>query len=172
VTRGPKIGTFSITIEISYPGGERYEAVEALVDTGATHTMLPREPTDTLGISAVERLEFRLADQSIESYDVGEARVRLDGRERTVPVVFGPEGAGAPLGATTLEIFHLAADPMAQRLLPTQGLLTRISAHRRSEVLPGCATFLRCGELGCATLLRCGVTTWGETRRRVGTVGL
>ena len=90
------IGTFSITIEVGDPRSEHFETVDALVDTGATHAVLPRQLTGTLGIAAVERLEFRLADQSIESYDVGEARVRLDGRERTLPVVFGPEGSPAP----------------------------------------------------------------------------
>ncbi len=123
--------------------------------------MLRRQLTETLGIAVVERLEFRLADQSVQTYDVGEMRVRLDGRKRTVPVVFGPEGAGALLGATTLEIFHLAADPVAQRLLPTQGLLMRISANLCPETLPG-----------CATLLRRGVTTWVEARHRAGWIGV
>ena len=39
--QGSKMGAFSVTIEVGDPQGQRYEAVEALVDTGATHTVLP-----------------------------------------------------------------------------------------------------------------------------------
>ena len=105
------MGTFSVTIEVGGPQGQRYEAVEALVGTGATHTVLPSELIRGLNIGVVDRLAFRLADQRIEEHDVGETRMRLDGRERTVLVVFGPEGANALLGATTLELFILASTP-------------------------------------------------------------
>jgi hypothetical protein len=56
-------------------------------------------------------------------YEVGEARIRLDGRERTVLVAFGPEGATALLGATTLELFNMAVGPVRRRLVPVPGLL-------------------------------------------------
>ncbi len=56
-------------------------------------------------------------------YDVGEARLRLDGRERTTQVVFGPEGVTPLLGVTTLQLFHLGVDPLQERLVPVQGLL-------------------------------------------------
>ena len=37
-------------------------------------------------------------------HEVGEARLRLDGRERTTLIVFGPEDAAPLLGATSLEL--------------------------------------------------------------------
>jgi predicted aspartyl protease len=40
--------------------------------------------------------------------------MRLDGRERTAVVVFGPEDAAPLLGATTLELFNLGVDPRAK----------------------------------------------------------
>ena len=100
------MGTFRVTIEVGGPQGRRYEAVEALVDTGATHTVLPSELIGRLNVEVVDRLAFRLADQRVEHYDVGETRMRLDGRERTALVVFGPEGANTLLEAITLELFH------------------------------------------------------------------
>ena len=36
------MGTFSVEIEIGDAAGERWETVEALVDTGASYTWLPR----------------------------------------------------------------------------------------------------------------------------------
>ena len=121
------MGTFGVTIEVGDPQGQRYEAAEALVGTGATHTVLPSELIRGLNVEVVDRLAFRLADQRVEEYDVGETRMRLDGRERTVLVVFGPEGANALLGETTLELFHLGVDPAGQRLISVQGLLMRLS---------------------------------------------
>ena len=76
-----------------------------------------------LGIQATESVSFELADDRIVEYEVGEARIRLDGRERTTLVVFGPEGAGPLLGATTHQLFNLAVDPVPERLVPVPALL-------------------------------------------------
>ena len=130
------MSTFGVTIEVGDPHGQRYEAVEALVDTGATHTVLASELIRELNIEVVDRLAFRLADQRVEEHDVGETRIRLDGRERTVLVVFGTEGANALLGATTLDLFHLGVDPVGQRLVPVQGLLMRLSRKPSPRLTP------------------------------------
>ena len=90
--------------------------------------MLPRDRLRALGVEAVERLPFELADERIVEYELGEARIRLDGRERTVVVVFGPQGAKSLLGATTLEPFNMAADPVRRRLVPVPGLLKGLAA--------------------------------------------
>ena len=37
------MGTFRITVEIADPRGQRFEAVEMLVNTGATFTKVPRD---------------------------------------------------------------------------------------------------------------------------------
>ena len=78
-----------------------------------------------LGILPVESVAFRLADESVAEYEVGEARLGLDGRERTALVVFGPRGSTPLLGATSLELFNLAADPVNSRLIRVPGLLKR-----------------------------------------------
>ena len=117
------MGTFTVPIQVGDPAKRQFIEVEALVDTGATHTLLPRNMLLTLGIEAVERLTFQLADERSVEYEVGEARIRLDGRERTTLVVFGPEGATPLLGATTLELFNMAVDPVGRRLVSVPGLL-------------------------------------------------
>ena len=76
-----------------------------------------------LGLEVMERVSFELADERIVEYDVGEARLRVGGRKRTSLVIFGPEGAQFLLGATTLELSHLAVDPLPEHLVPVRGLL-------------------------------------------------
>ena len=99
------------------------EDVEALVDTGATRTALPTSLLRRLGITPQENGLFRTATGEVVEMETGETEVELDGRRKTVPVVFGADGAGALIGATTLEIFSLAVDPIEQRLTPVPGLL-------------------------------------------------
>ena len=117
------MGTFSVPIRVGDLEGRQSVQVEALVDTGASDTVLPQDLLLGLGIKPVDRFTYSLADETIVEYDVGEARIRLDGRERTTQVVFGPEGVTPLLGATTLQLFHLGVDPMQERLVPVQGLL-------------------------------------------------
>ena len=67
-------------------------------------------------------------------YGVGEVRLRLDGRERTVFAVFGPVDATPLLGVTTLELFNLATDPVPRRLISVPGLLKRSRPRRRQGI--------------------------------------
>jgi clan AA aspartic protease len=119
------MGTFTVQIEVGDTAARRFVQVEALVDTGATHTVLSRGVLLALGVEPVEKVVFQLADERVVEYQVGEARIRLDGRERTTVVVFGPEGAKALLGATTLELFNMAVDPVRRRLVSVPGLLKK-----------------------------------------------
>ena len=117
------MGTFTVAFQVSEPARREFMDVEALVDTGATHTVLPRNMLEALGVGTIEQVAFQLADERVVEYEVGEARIRLDGRERTVLVVFGPENSQSLLGATTLELFNMAVDPIRRRLIPVPGLL-------------------------------------------------
>lgn len=117
------MGTFTVPVQVSDVAGRRSQAVQAPVDTGASDTVIPREILEGLGIQPLWKEPYRLADDRVVEYDVGEARLRLDSRERTVPVVFGEHGGPTLLGATTLEIFKLGVDPIARRLVPVSGLL-------------------------------------------------
>ena len=124
------MGTFSVTVEIGATSRGEFTQVEALVDTGSTYTVLSRDVLVRLGIQAIETVSFELADERIVEYEVGEARVRLDGRERTTLVVFGPAGTGPLLGATTLQLFNLAVDTTRERLVPVPALLKQHEVRR------------------------------------------
>ncbi len=117
------MGTFRVTIEVGDPQGQRWQPVEALVDTGATYTWLPASLLRSLGVTPSLRFPFILADGRRIEREMAETKVRIDGQERTTLVVFGDEGTEALLGAYTLEGFGLAPDPLNRRLVPVPGLL-------------------------------------------------
>ncbi|MBI2917576.1 MAG: retroviral-like aspartic protease family protein [Chloroflexi bacterium] len=117
------MGVFKVTIQIGDPGGERFESVAALVDTGASHTTAPASLLNRLGVDPHARSRFELADGSIQEFDVGLTWVRVDGETTITSIVFAPEGAESVLGAITMEQLLLAPDPVRRQLVPVPGLL-------------------------------------------------
>ena len=116
------MGTFSYPLEVIAADGSRSATVPALVGTRSTYTCLPASLLRELGIVPVERIYTELADGSVVEESVGEARVRVEGIERSTIVIFAGEGAPALLGAYTLEGALLVVDPIRQRLRPTHAL--------------------------------------------------
>ena len=102
--------TLRITIGVGHPHGGDFLPVSALVDTGSTHSVIPESLLASLSLAPLERRTYRIADGNFIQRDVGEARFRIDNRERTSTVIFGPEGQYL-LGATTLQNFDLMVDP-------------------------------------------------------------
>lgn len=117
------MGAFSVTIEVGDPQGQRWEAVTTLVDTGASHTLVPASLLRSLGVVPHDRWPFRLADERIVDHDVGRTWIRVEGRSEIRVVVFGADGERPLLGTDTLEGFRLGVDPLGRRLIPVPGLL-------------------------------------------------
>jgi predicted aspartyl protease len=115
--------TFLITLGVRDPQGQRYESIDALVDTGATYTAVRGSLLRRLGVAEEGMCTFDLADGRQVERPLGYTRVRIDGRSAIVPVVFADERAGSLLGAVALEIFGLGVDPVRRRLVPVNGLL-------------------------------------------------
>ena len=55
--------------------------------------------------------------------ELGEARIRVAGRETGTIVVFNDEDTLPLLGALALEALFLGVDPVRQELVPVDGLL-------------------------------------------------
>jgi len=117
------MGTFSVAIEVSDTASDKVESVDALVDTGATNTVLPAALLHRLGVSPYRKSTFELADGRQLELEVGRAWIRVDGQREYTQVVFGPDGTDPILGAITLEEMALAVDPVSQRLVPVNKLL-------------------------------------------------
>ena len=116
------MGTFYIACQVTDRHRERHVTIDALVDTGSSHTSLPESLLDELGIEREGTLRCELADNRVIEYPVGETRLRIEELQRTVPVLFAPDDELPLLGATTLEILGLGIDPIAETLVPVNGL--------------------------------------------------
>lgn len=117
------MGAFRVSIDVGDASGERFERLEALVDTGATYTWVPRSLLERLGHAPEEEWDFILADGRTVMYGVSWVPLRLDGHIRPTPIVFGDNGTEPLLGVVTLEEFRLGVDAVNQRLIHTPGLL-------------------------------------------------
>ena len=116
------MGTFHVTLQVADRFREQFVALEALVDTGATYTALPESVLDGLGIEREENRRFRIADNRVVEYQMGETRLRLEGREFTAPVIFAPDEVTPLVGMTTLEILGLGVDSIEEKLVPVIAL--------------------------------------------------
>ena len=122
------MGTFRVAIEIGDAAGERWETVEALVDTGATYTSVSAELLRRLGVTPHARDIFVLADGRRVEHDIGQSWIRVGGREVVTLLVFAGSEATPLLGAYALEGLRFAPDPINRCLVPVPGLLMEFAA--------------------------------------------
>ncbi len=115
------MGTFRVPLQVGNPRNGLSETVEALVDTGATFSMIPASLLQRLGVKPDRTLPFVIASREVVDYEVGDASFSTAGRPCIGPVIFGPENHYV-MGATTLEVLLLTVDPVHQRLAPIEGL--------------------------------------------------
>ena len=114
---------FLISIEISGADRERFETVDALVETRSTYSAMPASLLRSLGVSPfTKRQSFNPDDGSRIYRDLGQMSVRMNGEVLTTPVVFADESSHPVLGAVTLEEFSVAVDPVGKRLVPTDAI--------------------------------------------------
>ena len=113
------MGTFKVWLEIANQEIGEFVPVEAMVDTESPYPLMPADLLRDLNVRPVSRITFELSDGQQVELDDGEVKMRIEGREWTVPVVFAPEGTIPRLGRVALVIFGLAADPVNRRLIST-----------------------------------------------------
>lgn len=115
------MGSFQVQMQVGKDEDDTTETVAALVDTGATFSMLPESMLQRLGVRPHEPRLFRIATGEIIEYVTGNAFFRAEGRSSVAKVVFGPENHYV-MGATTLESLQLVVDPVHQRLISVEAL--------------------------------------------------
>ena len=117
-TVGGAVGTFYADFTLWSPDRIRYRTLNGLVDTGASYTLVPASILEELGIAKFETRTFTLADGSRREMALGLVDLELEGRHRTVYVLFGDEKGKVALGSMALSSFALAADAKNRRLIP------------------------------------------------------
>lgn len=114
------MGAFRVPLQVGNPNYGAAETVDALVDTGATFSMLPASLLKRMGVEPDATLPFRVATREVVDFATGEVSLAAQGRRRTCPVIFGPENHYI-MGATAMELMLLTVDPVHQRLVPIEG---------------------------------------------------
>ncbi len=114
------MGTFRVRLQVGTLDKGPAETVDALVDTGATFSMMPASLLKRIGVEPDAALPFPIATGEGVDYSTGEVSLAAHGRRHTCPVIFGPDNHYI-LGATSMELMLLTADPVHQRLVPTEG---------------------------------------------------
>lgn len=115
------MGIFKTDILVGGGKNGSFEAVTALVDTGAIYSMFPAQLLRRLGVEPLDEREFTLADGSKRTLELGEVRLRIGSAERPSIAIFGPDDR-ALLGAVSLEEFGLIADTTHRQLIPAPEL--------------------------------------------------
>ena len=116
------MGTFSVPLTVGNLTTGATETVNALVDTGATYSMIPASTLERMGIAPARSRRLRIANGERVEYQTALAYFETGGFEGEARVVFGPEGLYL-LGATALEDMLLVVDPIGKRLVPEEALL-------------------------------------------------
>jgi aspartyl protease family protein len=98
------------------------EVADALVDTGATWTTVPRDLADQLGLEVVEQLPAETAAGEI-TVDHSYAIIEYDGRRSFTDILISDTYPGVLVGVVTLEGLRLAVDPGSGRLVDAKLLL-------------------------------------------------
>ena len=119
-TIGGEVGTFSVDFVIRNRATAQARELNGVVDTGASHTVIPATILDELGIEREQTRVFSFADGSRRELAIGWAEMDLQGQRGHVYVVFGPDSRKILIGAMALETFALAADAKYRRLIPAE----------------------------------------------------
>lgn len=118
------MGHVRISIKVANPEkpDEAHEVQDALVDTGATWTTVPRSLANQLGLRILGQRPTRTAAGVIQ-VDHSYAMVEYDGRQSVTDILVSDTYPGVLIGVVTLESLALAVDPKSGRLVDSEILL-------------------------------------------------
>ncbi|GAB6943597.1 retroviral-like aspartic protease family protein [Vulcanisaeta sp. JCM 14467] len=105
-----------VYVDVEVVGSKGVGRFRALVDAGATYTVIPRKVAEELGVATTGR-RVRVATAKGEAFlDEGIAVIRLMGEERANVVLISDDVDRVLVGVTTLETFGLRVDPTTGQL--------------------------------------------------------
>ena len=111
-----------VDAEISDLERRQSEKVKALVDTGATLTVLPKALADKIGIKALAEREVESGGGIIKLKE-GEARIIIKGKEDVTRVLISDIIDKVLIGVLVLESLGFSVDPKTGTLKETPLLL-------------------------------------------------
>jgi clan AA aspartic protease len=99
-----------INVKIGSEDGSKIIETKALVDTGATLTVIPREIARELGLRVTGRSRVETGAGVIEM-ERSRAYIEIMGKKEIIPVLISDIIDKVLIGVTTLEILELEIDP-------------------------------------------------------------
>ena len=124
---------FQVRVKVSNPR-DPARMVEELfwVDTGAIYSLIPSEMLEKIGVEPTDTRNVIYADGRSERLPFGYPFMEVEGLKvgGPCPAIFGTKGATPLLGATALENFGVAADPVEGKLKPILAIIGGFRASR------------------------------------------
>ena len=98
---------------------EKSVEIEAVIDTGATMVVLPKNLVRELSLEKIEDVKVKYADGRVEKKEVyGVVRLELKGRVGNFDVLAENDEAQPLIGQIVLERLDLIIEPSTRRLIP------------------------------------------------------
>ena len=93
--------------------------VDAVIDTGATMVVLPKDIVDALGLRKVREVKVRYANNKVEMRPIyGVVTIELKGRSANLDVLVEEKGSQPLIGQVLLELLDLVVEPKTRKLIP------------------------------------------------------
>ena len=121
------MGITFVDVDIANVGSpDVTERVRLMVDSGAAHSVIPRETLERLGITSHGSQTYQLANGATMSRRKGTVLFRYKDRVGGADAVFGEPGDALLLGAFTLEALGLGLNPLRRELVPIPMMLAPV----------------------------------------------
>jgi len=97
---------------------EKSVEVEAVIDTGATMVVLPKDIVEELGLRKMREVKVRYANNKVERKPIyGVVNIELKGRSANLEVLVEEKGSQPLIGQVLLELLDLIVDK-TRKLIP------------------------------------------------------
>lgn len=119
---GRIMGHVMVSVKLTNPITGKEVIAQALIDTGATLSVIPRSIANDLGLASIGKRRVRTASGEEvleESYLI----IELEGERTASPVLISDKLDRVLIGVITLEALALEVDPRSGRLRKTELLL-------------------------------------------------
>jgi len=98
---------------------EKSVEVEAVIDTGATMVVLPKDIVEELGLRKMREVKVRYANNKVETKPIyGVVNIELKGRSANLDVLVEEKGSQPLIGHVLLELLDLIVEPKTRKLIP------------------------------------------------------
>jgi len=117
------MGHVEVDVKFGNLEGKEFTELKALVDTGATFTVIPERVAKELNLTLVgEKVKVSTA-KGLDELELTHAIIEIDGKRRIMPILVSKHIDRALLGIITLEAMQLRVNPLTGKLEEYAALL-------------------------------------------------